>query len=133
MSALFTEAQVREMRRRIGISGSPGRLAQSFGTQAHTHTTADVSGLDAALANRAVLDDSNTHTGPLDIYEHVHANVQLSTDGAVAIEEGTIRASNLTAERDIELPDASGTLVLDAPSDGKYYVRKDGAWVEIIP
>jgi len=27
-----------------------------------------------------------------------------------------------------------GAAVLtDAPSDGKYYVRKDGAWVEIIP
>lgn len=26
-----------------------------------------------------------------------------------------------------------GNVLTDAPSDGKYYVRKDGAWVEIIP
>lgn len=44
-----------------------------------------------------------------------------------------ITISGLSAGRAVTWPDADGTLLLDAPSDGKYYVRKDGAWVEIIP
>lgn len=44
-----------------------------------------------------------------------------------------ISISGLTTGRAVTWPDANGTVLLDAPSDGKYYVRKDGAWVEIIP
>lgn len=47
--------------------------------------------------------------------------------------DGSLLQEGVTVSRTWELPDADGTLLVDAPSDGKYYVRKDGAWVEIIP
>jgi len=55
------------------------------------------------------------------------------TDGEMAIYKapssvGVIRAYNLTGGRAYDLPDASGTLLLDAPSDGNLYGRKDNAW-----
>lgn len=129
----FTEPQMREIRQRLRLQSAAQRVAGAFSPAAHTHAESDITGLETDLANRAVLDDANVFAGPQDTFEHVHANEQLSTDGSVVIEEGEIKATLLTSARVYELPDAGGTLLVDAPSDGKYYARKDGAWVEIVP
>lgn len=42
-----------------------------------------------------------------------------------------IDASALTTERIYDLPDKSGELLTDAPSNGKQYARKDAAWAEV--
>jgi hypothetical protein len=63
----------------------------------------------------------------------LYATGNITTDSKVVIESGEIDADLLTATRQYQLPDAGGVFVLDAPSDGKYYARKDGAWVEIVP
>jgi hypothetical protein len=45
----------------------------------------------------------------------------------------TLNVDNLlTDSRTYDFPDADGTLILDAASDGKQYARKDGAWVEVV-
>jgi len=36
-----------------------------------------------------------------------------------------------SGDKTVNVPYDNGTLVLDAPSDGNAYVRKDGAWVDI--
>ena len=48
-----------------------------------------------------------------------------SGDDPVEFESGLHVAGDLTKDGD--------AVLVDAPSDGKYYVRKDGAWVEIVP
>ena len=108
----FTEHELRELRRRLGMNGGTGRLAQSFGTQSHSHAETDVSGLTAALATKAGLADSNNFTGAQNVFETAHANVAFATDGTVAIEEGVISGTLLTGAQTYSLPDASGTFML---------------------
>lgn len=129
----FTPQDVRELRRKLGVNTAAQRAAGTFSPATHVHDPADVTGLVADLANTPRLDADNVFTGSVQEVEALHANIGLTTDGYVTVEEATIRATNVTGLRDIELPDASGNLLVDAPSDGKYYVRKDGAWVEIVP
>lgn len=122
----FTEAQIRELRRRLGIGVQPGRVMTGSSITVHRHPPADIDGVAATLAGDQVFNASVTA-------EQVHANVGITTDGTVTIEEIELDATLATSTRSIQLPDADGMLIVDAPSDGKYYVRKDGAWVEIIP
>lgn len=99
------------------------------GTEAEAREALDV----PSLSQANTFSGACTFTASQTVGQTFHANTQLSTDGSVAIEEGSIDATLLTGVQSYQLPDDSGTLLLDAPSDGKYYVRKDGAWVEIIP
>lgn len=116
---------VERMRQKMQLGLGPGSVRSGAGG------LAIVSGLEAALAGRASLDSGNTFTGAQDTFEHVHANSELSTDGNVVIGAGpaTLSGSLLTDPRTFQFPDVAGTLLVDAPSDGNKYVRKDGAWV----
>lgn len=116
----FTARQISELRRVLRLNAVASRLAGSFATVAD-------------LDKKAGLADQNVFTGNVNEFEQIQANGNISTDAAVVIEEGTIDATLLTGVQSYQLPDASGTLLTDAPSDGKYYVRRNGAWVEIIP
>ena len=49
----------------------------------------------------------------------------------IKIGKATIDQGSLTNEQTFLLPDESGTLITDAPSDGKQYARKDGGWNEV--
>ena len=48
-----------------------------------------------------------------------------NSDDPAQLNAGAAVLSSLTLD--------GAAVLTDAPSDGKYYVRKDGAWVEIIP
>ena len=53
------------------------------------------------------------------------------TTGALVATGDPSTISTLAVENTLTVGGAA--VLTDAPSDGKYYVRKDGAWVEIIP
>ena len=96
------------------------------GTDAVTETAAR-SRLDVPT-----LSGNNVLTG-INSFEGQTATEGLDVNGTLAVYGG------MTVDTDdpatfSAAPTVGGTaLVADAPSDGKYYVRKDGAWVEIIP
>lgn len=61
---------------------------------------------------------------------------QLSPQGFLALIKSItnnifvyLKADNITAIRTIQLPNESGTLVVDAPTDSQNYTRKDNTWV----
>jgi len=109
------------LKKRLGLGATPIR--------SNSGGTAIISGLEAALAGRAALAEGNTFTGAQDVFNEVHCLILLSTDGDLVVGQATINAGLLTDPRTHQLPDASGILLVDAPSDGNKYVRKDGAWV----
>ena len=62
----------------------------------------------------------------------VESVVGMSSSGFMFFQNmfGTLilNGTNHTESRQLHLPDADGTLLVDAPSDGTQYARKDGAW-----
>lgn len=135
---LFTEPEIREVRRRLGIGSTPGRLAQSFGTQAHAHAEADVAGLTAALAAKAALAAVQSFTGSTNEFVNINASGgitavgNLATDTNLVCDTLTISPSGLTdvraqtwADKDGEIPAASGT------KDGTKFLRDDGTWQSV--
>lgn len=84
------------------------------------------------------LDGDNVFSGVNEFGGAVSFQGSATFDGDVTVTTGALVAtgdpstiSTLAVENSLTV---GGVAVLtDAPSDGKYYVRKDGAWVEIIP
>lgn len=88
----------------------------------HTHTTANVSGLDTALSGKAATSHSHTIANVTNLQTSLNAKQATLVSGAnVKSINGTslLGSGNLVVGGEVE----------EAPTDGKQYVRQDSNWV----
>lgn len=116
-----------------GAKGKPRTGVERGGTGkttvAEARAALDVPGLDAdnTFTGENTFTSAQTHiTGTLVVGSVLPTN-------SLRLPSGSVLTDGVTETRTYTFPDANGDVLLDAPSDGKYYVRKDGAWVEIVP
>lgn len=97
-------------------------------TAGEARTNLDVPGLEDA--NRLTgfnAFEGDTEVAALDVLGPLQAFGQIvdGSDDPAQLNAGAQVTGTLTLD--------GAAVLTDAPSDGKYYVRKDGAWVEIVP
>ena len=100
-------------------------------------TGASTSGEARANLDVPGLGDDNVFSGVNEFGAAVSFQNTVTCDADLNVTTGSLNATGdpcTINSLDTSSLTVNGVDVLtDAPSDGKYYVRKDGAWVEIIP
>lgn len=106
---------------------SPNQFTLSFGASRINYTGSSITMYNAtdsfSLSN---LGFTNSFGGKV-VKLSANTGLELNTTGN-SFANGIIKSSLLTAVRNYELPNNSGTLLTDAPSDNQSYVRNNNAW-----
>lgn len=132
----FTQAEKTKLAG-IASEATKNRADSENADKIHTHTTAQVTGLDTALESKVdkVAGKSLIEPAPVDGKQYARKDgawVEVTGGGGTGdVEEAPIDGKQYARkDGDWEEVAASGD-VEEAPIDGKTYVRSDGAWAEI--